>query len=194
MIENRAQSTKESRPYFPGRAEAQQPLWSQLGGSEWSVWVCRWAVVLIVRCTSPWELHLRGQRRGGHQRLWAPADSAVLLPETRPWWAGCGVGTLGPLALGLSIPPPSLLGPPQKSPQAPGSPPLLSEPCIHSTCVRASFFFLSQTVEPKIANPRNHREADTDANTQGFIYKLELVSKYTRHSGAGTWTPRWVLA
>ena len=28
MIENRAQSTKESRPYFPGRAEAQQPLWS----------------------------------------------------------------------------------------------------------------------------------------------------------------------
>ena len=28
MNENRAQSTKESRPYFPGRAEAQQPLWS----------------------------------------------------------------------------------------------------------------------------------------------------------------------
>ena len=49
-------------------------------------------------------------------------------------------------------------------------------------------------VVPKIANPRNHRGADTDANTRGFIYKLELVSKYTRHSGAGTWTPRWVLA
>ena len=49
-------------------------------------------------------------------------------------------------------------------------------------------------VVPKIANRRNHREADTDANTWGFIYKLELVSMYTRHSGAGTWTPRWVLA
>ena len=41
---------------------------------------------------------------------------------------------------------------------------------------------------PKIANPRNHRGADTDANTRGFIYKLKLGSKYTRHSGAGTWT------
>ena len=66
---------------------------------------------------------------------------------------------------------------------------------LHSLDLCPSFFFfLSQTVEPKIANPRNHREANTDANTQGFIYKLELVSKYTRHSGAGTWTPRWVLA
>ena len=109
---------------------------------------------------------------------------------------GMRVGSLGPLALGLSILPPSLLGPPQKSPQAPGSPPLLSEPYVHSTCVRASFgfVFVSQTVVPKIVNPRNHREADTDANTRGFIYKLELVSKYTRHSGAGTWTLRWVLA
>ena len=41
---------------------------------------------------------------------------------------------------------------------------------------------------PKIVNPRNHQGADTDANTRGFIYKLELGSKYTRHSGAGTWT------
>ena len=55
-------------------------------------------------------------------------------------------------------------------------------------------FFLYQTVVPKIANPRNHRDVDSDANTRGFIYKLELVSKYTRQSGAGTWTPRWVLA
>ena len=42
----------------------------------------------------------------------------------------------------------------------------------------------------KIANPRNHQGADTDANTQGFIHKLEHGSKYTRHSGAGTWTLR----
>ena len=49
-------------------------------------------------------------------------------------------------------------------------------------------------VVPKIANPRNHQGAHTDANTGGLIYKLELGSKYTRHSGAGTWTPRWVPA
>ena len=46
------------------------------------------------------------------------------------------------------------------------------------------------SVVPKIANPRNHGGADTDTNTRGFIYKLELGSKCTRHSGAGTWTPR----
>ena len=34
-------------------------------------------------------------------------------------------------------------------------------------------------VVPKIANPRNHQGADTDANTRGFIYKLQLGSKYT---------------
>ena len=68
---------------------------------------------------------------------------------------------------------------------------------LRSLYLRPSFFwfcFLSQTVVPKIANPRNHREADTDANTRGFIYKLELVSMYTRHSGAGTRNPRWFLA
>ena len=49
-------------------------------------------------------------------------------------------------------------------------------------------------VVPKIVNPRNHQGADTDASTRGFISKLQLGSKYTRHSGAGTWTPRWVTA
>ena len=47
---------------------------------------------------------------------------------------------------------------------------------------------------PKIANLRNHQGADTDANTRGFIYKLELGSKYTPHSRAGTWTLKWVTA
>ena len=118
----------------------------------------------------------------------APSDQAQM--------GGVRVGSLGPLALGLSILPPRLQGPPQKSPQAPGSPPLLSESCVHSTCVRASFgfLFLSQTVVRKIANPRNLQEADTDANTRGIIYHLELVSKYTRQSRAGTWTLRWLLA
>ena len=46
------------------------------------------------------------------QRCAAPSDLA-LMGRTR-------VGTLGPVALGLSIPLPGLHGPPQKSPQVPG--------------------------------------------------------------------------
>ena len=46
----------------------------------------------------------------------------------------------------------------------------------------------------KIVNLRNHYGADIDANPQGLISKLEPASKYTRHSGAGTWTPRWCFA
>ena len=49
-------------------------------------------------------------------------------------------------------------------------------------------------VVPKIMYPRNHQRANTDANTGGFIYKLELGSRNTRHSRAGTWTPKWVTA
>ena len=91
---------------------------------------------------------------------------------------------------------PQSAGPPQKGTQAPGSPPLLSEPCFHSARIRApfDFVFLSQTVVPKIANLRNHQEADSDANTCEVIYKLDLVSKYTQHFGAGTWAQRRVLA
>ena len=109
---------------------------------------------------------------------------------------GMRVGTLGPLALGLSIPPPPSAG--AWTEELPT--PRVSAASLRTLlllCLRPSFFwfcFFSQTVLPKIANPRNHREADTNANTRGFIYKLELVSKYTRHSGAGTWTLRWVLA
>ena len=45
-------------------------------------------------------------------------------------------------------------------------------------------------IVPKIANPRNHQGAHTDANTRGFIYKLKLGSKYTPYSRAEAWTPR----
>ena len=38
---------------------------------------------------------------------------------------------------------------------------------------------------PKIANPGNHQGADTDANTRGFIYKLELGSKCTHTAEQG---------
>ncbi|XP_048962685.1 uncharacterized protein LOC118353533 isoform X17 [Canis lupus dingo] len=67
---------------------------------------------------------------------------------------------------------------------------LQARACVQVYLTVRSRDFDPETVLPKIANPRNHREADTNANTRGFIYKLELVSKYTRHSGAGTWTPR----
>ena len=49
--------------------------------------------------------------------------------------------------------------------------PRVSAASLRTLCslyLRLSFFclfFLSQTVVPKIANLRNHREADTDANT-----------------------------
>ena len=45
-------------------------------------------------------------------------------------------------------------------------------------------------VVPKIANPRNHQGADTNANSRGSLYNLELGSKFTRYIGAGSWTPR----
>ena len=109
---------------------------------------------------------------------------------------GMRVGTLGPLALGLRIPPPSLQAAATEEPPSPRVS-AASLRTLLSLCPRPSFFwfcFLSQTVVPKIANMRNHQEADSDANTRGIIYKLDLVSKYTRHSRAGTWTLRWVLA
>ena len=91
---------------------------------------------------------------------------------------------MGPLALGLSFPPPHLsAGASTEEPLGPR----VSAASLRTLlllCLRPSFFwfcfFLSQTVVPKIANPRNHRDVDSDANTRGFIYKLELVSKYTR--------------
>ena len=164
----------------------------QLGGSEWSV------PGLGMGCGADYQVHIcLVDGTEGWEAGWASAPlESSRRRSAAPWdltlMGGMREGSLGPLALGLSILPPSLQGPPQKSPQAPGSPLLLSEPCVHSTCVWASFVFvfLSQTVVPKIANLRNHREADSDENTRGFTYKLELVSNYTRQSGAGSWTPR----
>ena len=148
-------------------------------GADYQVHIC------LVDGTEGWEAGwASAPLESSRRRSAAPWDLTLM--------GGMREGSLGPLALGLSILPPSLQGPPQKSPQAPGSPLLLSEPCVHSTCVWASFVFvfLSQTVVPKIANPRNHRDADSDENTRGFTYKLELLSNYTRQSRAGSWTPR----
>ena len=53
MNENKAQSTKEARPYFPGRAEALLPLWSDnLVAASGLCGVWGWALALILRCTS----------------------------------------------------------------------------------------------------------------------------------------------
>ena len=138
-------------------------------------------MVLIVRCTSAWEMHLRGQGWGGLQRLWPPAGGAVVLPEIGAVWRDLG-GDTGSSGSGAKHPTPQSASPPQKSPQA-----HLSEPCFHFARVRNAFgfVFLSQTVVPKIVNLKNHGEAHTEANTRGFIYKLELVSKYTDNAEQG---------
>ena len=70
--------------------------------------------------------HLRGRCtcgvRGGVGVSTSGLQWAVQCCSLRPpLMGGMRVGSLGPLALGLSIWSPSLHGPPQKSPQAPGS-------------------------------------------------------------------------
>ena len=93
----------------------------------------------------------------GSEAGWASARLAssgwrCAPPRDPVQMGGMRVGSLGALALGLSIWSPSLHGPPQKSPQAPGSPPLLSESCVYSTCVRASFglYFYLRLLCPRL--------------------------------------------
>ena len=95
-----------------------------------------WPMVLIVRCTSAWEMHLRGQGWGGLQRLWPPAGGAVVLPEIGAVWRDLG-GDTGSSGSGAKHPTPQSASPPQKSPQA-----HLSEPCFHFARVRNAFGFV----------------------------------------------------
>ena len=153
------------------------------------------AMALIVRCTSAWEMHLRGQ--GGLGVSASGLQRVALCCSLRPGPDGRECGWLsGSFGSGAEYPALQSAGASTEEPPSPRVSLILSETCVYSTCVRASFgfVFLSQSVVPKTANPRNHGEADTDSNTRAFIYKLELVSKYTQHSGSGTWTPTWVLA
>ena len=147
-----------------------------LGGREWSVRGLRIGHGSDVRCTSDcWVRGGLGVSPSGLQR-------AVLCCSLRLVANGRDAGGEAVSSgSGAEHSTPQSACPPQKIPQAPGSPPLLSEPCFHSARIRApfGFVFLSQTVVPKIANLRNHREANSDANTRGTIYKLNLLSKYT---------------
>ena len=96
---------------------------------------------------------------------------------------GMQVGSLGPLALGRASRAPVGWGLQRRAAKPLGLRRFSQNPVFTlpvSELLLVLFFYL--------------READTDANTGGFIYKLELVSKYTQQSGAGTWTTRWVLA
>ena len=152
-------------------------------------------MALILRCTSAWEMHLRCQGWGGLQRLWPPAGGAVVLPEIGAVWRELG-GDTGSSGSGAERPAPPSAGASIEEPPTPR----VSAASLRTLlllCMRPSLlwfsFFISDCL-PKIGNLRNHREADTDANTRGFIYKLELVSQHTRHSGAGTWNVRWVVA
>ena len=95
---------------------------------------------------------------------------------------GMPVGQLGPLALGLSIPPPSLLGTPQKSPEAPGSPLLLSEPCVYSTCIRASFvclfFFISDCCAQDCESEKSPRSQHQCKHTRVYLQARTCVQVY----------------
>ena len=126
-------------------------------------------------------MHLRSQRWGGHQHLWPPVGGAVLLPETPPGGQDVG-GVSGSSGSGAEHPSlPVCMDFHRRAPKPPGLRRFSQNPAFTlpvSELLLVLFFYL--------------READTDANTRGFIYKLELVSKYTQQSEAGTW--RWVLA
>ena len=153
MNENRAQSTKESRPYFPVRAEALQPLWSDnLVAASGLCRVWGWDVALIVRCTSAWDMHLRGSEAGwasaplasSGQRCAAPSDLALM---GGPW-----VGNLGPVALGLSIPLPSLHGPPEKRPPVPDLRRFSQNPAftLHASELLLVLFFFLRLLCPRL--------------------------------------------
>ena len=76
---------------------------------------------------------------------------------------GVQVWTLGPLALGLRIPPPSLQAAGTKgAAKPPGLSRFSQNPAFTLPASEFPWFcFLPQTVVLKIANMRNHREADS---------------------------------
>ena len=138
--ENKAQNTKEARPFFPGSAEALQPFGSDnLVAANGLCGIWGWPMVLIVRCTSAWEMHLRGQGWGGLQRLWPPAGDAVVLPEIGAVWSDLG-GDTGSSGSGAKHPTPQSASPPQKSPKRISQNPAFTLPA--SEMLLVLFFYL----------------------------------------------------
>ena len=112
-----------------------------LGGNEWSV------RGLGIGPGADCQVHIclgdasEGQSWCGRQRVW-PQQAALCCSLTPGPIGRDAGGVSGSSGSGAEHPAPCLQGPPQKSPQASGSPQLLSESCVHSTCLRASFGFL----------------------------------------------------
>ena len=98
-----------------------------------------WPMVLIVRCTSAWEMQLWGQGWGGLQRLWPPAGDAVVLPEIGAVWSDLG-GDTGSSGSGAKHPTPQSASPPQKSPKRISQNPAFTLPA--SEMLLVLFFYL----------------------------------------------------
>ena len=96
-------------------------------------------MVLIVRCTSAWEMNLRGQGWGGLQRLWPPAGGAVVLPEIGAVWRDLG-GDTGSSGSGAKHPTPQSASPSQKSPKRISQNPAFTLPV--SDLLLVLFFYL----------------------------------------------------
>ena len=122
-------------------------------------------MALIVRCTSAWEMHLRGSEAGWASAPLGSVGCAALFLRPGPDRRDAG-GVSGSSGSGAEHPPPQSAGASTEerpSPQVSAA----SLRTLRSLCVRASFgfVFLSQIVVPKIANLRNHRKAGSKANT-----------------------------
>ena len=132
-------------------------------------------MALIVRCTSAWEMHLRGQGWGGLQRLWPPAGDAVVLPEIGAVWSDLG-GDTGSSGSGAKHPTPQSARPPQKSPQA-----HLSEPCFHFARVRNAFgfvFFISDCCAQDCESEKPWRSPHRSKHTRVYLQARACVQVY----------------
>ena len=104
------QKLQRNRPYFPGRAEALKPLWStNLVAPNGLCGVWGWDVALIVRCTSAWEMHLRGSEAGWASAPLGSAGCAALFLRPGPDRRDAG-GVSGSSGSGAEHPPPQSAG------------------------------------------------------------------------------------
>ena len=81
--------------------------------------VSEWVLALILRCTTAWEMHLWGQRQGGHQSLWPPVGSTVLSLSLRADGRDAG-GDAGSSGSGAEHPRPICRGLNRRAANPPG--------------------------------------------------------------------------